>query len=776
MVGGIESSLIFIGVYVYVRMSDQKLCLVTLLWNNQHLPLYHIDAPGIADLEVSSQSTAQPPLQTVDSHHGNNGDYIPLPQQNHQHRKAYSGEHQPSNASQPFVDPAILSFTRPPTQYETSEMRPEKEHPITKTQALPPSPVMIGDSEIPTLRRAVQSWPVAQNFANAHPVSAVPNPATAAGLVAPFDDLGINTGGNVPGTRGVAGIQEQNGQIPMARKEAAPLATPLKYTGKRSRRGGRGKSQKDAEIQAADDYPEPHITSVAPGSKGPVGKGWRQTAFVESAHTVPSNSAKPRSARPPKSRIGKKHKEYQNGWATEDATDIQELGDFDFQSNLSKFDKRRIFDEIRNDDLTPAEARLAHFNRRARPGTNGGKNLHYTENVLDPTPPTDLVWASDSVETDEDHISEEQFSNGRTSSRARSRTSLRPQSSRKSNTIQVPTASSAQFGILNRVQLGSGRTASPLPPQNGPLSASTLTGSSNSASGSLQIVATGKLCPCVSSLQMLEVEQLAVSEFGLTDDIISENAGRGIAEAAVTLATRLRNSSTILVFAGNHRTGARAVTAARHFRNRGYRVSLCILGNDGENELTDGFRKQIDIFKRSGGRVLRWEELSARLAAGDYIPELVVEALFGMHVAFDDLRTDDQATAFEIISWANRSNVNVLSVDIPSGVSATTGLYFTSPCFNCQFRKNRYSPFTTGETTVSQGSRLAIAPNYIICLGAPKAGLLQALISGEGSTWQMAVADVGISQAAWRKYGTRRRHGVEFGTKWVVPLRFHAGP
>ena len=31
-----------------------------------------------------------------------------------------------------------------------------------------------------------------------------------------------------------------------------------------------------------------------------------------------------------------------NGWATEDATDIQDMPEFDFQSNLSKFDKRIV--------------------------------------------------------------------------------------------------------------------------------------------------------------------------------------------------------------------------------------------------------------------------------------------------------------------------------------------------------------------------------------------------------------------------------------------------
>lgn len=49
---------------------------------------------------------------------------------------------------------------------------------------------------------------------------------------------------------------------------------------------------------------------------------------------------------------------------------------------------------------------------------------------------------------------------------------------------------------------------------------------------------------------------------------------------------------------------------------------------------------------------------------------------------------------------------------------------------------------------------------------------MQALGSGEGGSWQLSVADVGISQVVWRKYGTRRRHGVDFGNRWVVPLRY----
>jgi len=49
---------------------------------------------------------------------------------------------------------------------------------------------------------------------------------------------------------------------------------------------------------------------------------------------------------------------------------------------------------------------------------------------------------------------------------------------------------------------------------------------------------------------------------------------------------------------------------------------------------------------------------------------------------------------------------------------------------------------------------------------------MNALLSGEGQSWNISVADIGIPQVVWRKYGTRRRHGIDFGNRWVVPLRY----
>ena len=653
---------------------------------------------------------------------------------------------------QPFVDPAILSFSRP----SQPPLHGQASRPLVNIPAASPSPVMIGESS-----RATQTAPVTMT-AGATRVPAQPQPtntvASAATLTAPFSELELNPAGQFTGGK-------QNGQGTL---DGNNDMAGLKNSGKKGKKGGKPKVQNDIGVQAtgvadANELEQP--PSVAQQKKGFRGKGWRQTAFVEPADEISSPTPRRGRGRNIKTRRARNHTE-ESGWATEDATDIQEMGDFDFASNLSKFDKRRVFDEIRNDDTIPGEERLVSINRRARPGTNGGRNLHYTENVLDPTPPQNLGYISESEESEEDH-----FGSGGNSSRTRSRTSMAPPS-RKGSTILGSSAAS-QFAHMNRGQLTSPRGVSPRP-RKGSTTASPMTRSSTSLGGSLHITTTNRNCPIVTPLQMLEIEQLATSELGLTEDIITENAGRGIAEAAVSLASELPVAARVIVFAGNHRTGSRAVTAARHFRNRGYRVTLCILASDRESEFTDVFRKQVDIFKKAGGRVSRWEQLKTRVSTADNTPGLVVDALFGMHIAFEDLRSDDQATAFEMISWANRRGAEVLSVDIPSGLSANSGAYSLQPSPLTRRVHFANHIHLTGDPMPVQGTHLTVNATYVVCLGAPKTGLVSALAAGEGSGWQVAVADIGISHAAW-KFGTRKRHGVDFGNKWVVPLRYQPG-
>lgn len=589
-----------------------------LMWSGHHLPTYSIEGPDIADLSIETPSKNVPPSHSQ----------YPV-RENQATSSTSAGTVKP----QPFVDPAILSFTKPsfgqPDEHEGScgSRDQVSTDSVLVAEPIPPVP------EDP-MGKAV---------------------AVTAALAEPFSNLELNAG------RASTTLEEvhPDGSIPAQGTAAVNYQAQPKLVGKKSRRGGRSN---------AGTVNGHAVTS----STNPKSKGWRQTAFVEPSH--PDVSQFPPAYKEPtahfsnrrhKKKSRGKYAEDPNGWATEDATDIQEMGDFDFQSNLSKFDKRRIFEQFRNGDTTAEEARLVSFNRRAKPGTNGGKNLHWTENVLDS--PQNTEGEETEEEENDAKLSSEYYSG-----REMSRSSTRAQGSRKGSGVLGQPLVSHQISNVTRTHLTASRTTSPRSGKPS-VSASPMSGPTGVSAASLKLTTTNRSCPTVSPLQALEVEQLAVAELGLTEDIITENAGRGIAEAAVSLLSDDSAAPTMLILTGNHRTGARAVAAARHFRNRGHRVTLCMLGQEHENELLESCRKQLDVFRKIGGRVFRWEELLARLSTSDFSPDLVVDALFGIHIAFDDLRNDDQAAAFEMVSWINRSNVSVLSVDVPSGLSASSG-------------------------------------------------------------------------------------------------------
>lgn len=685
-----------------------------------------------------------------------------------------------SSLTEPFVDPAIVSYGRPEdTNLSTTKVSPPESRPSPPTDY---SSKKVGKNPF-SITHTAESKPTIP-FGTKPKEGALQQTTTHEGvasatLAGPFNDISIQDADDIQHE------EYTNTEAILAPAENGfPAQPPTKPSGRRNRRGTqRGK----AAFTGRDTLGNGQLRSIQPdlirdqqGAK--MVKDWSQAPHTVTASHSENHPSKPPSqlnvpATKRKSRRHMKVREDRNGWATGEASDIQDMGDFDFEGNLSKFDKRKVFEKIRQEDTTADEERLVTFNRvHARLGTDGGKNLHYSENVLDsPKPNGHLAWNNGDSE-DEDEMSESKLSSRRSSRRNLRR---RKTPSRKGSAIQTGdqqlTASSLPLDPLAKARYSStDQAGSPKLPSN-PL-VPRPSGSNDPLKPSLRILPSNRTCPSLTPLQMVELEQLATSELGLTEDMITENAGRGIAETARKLINVQSGTSStndqvmplIFIMAGNHRSGARAIAAGRHLLNHHTRVVVCVLGHEREEHLIESVRRQLVIYRNCGGLTSKPDELVHSLQHLQAPRSLIIDALLGIHASFDDLRMDDQTAYSQLSKWANSAEFSALSIDIPSGLDASSG----KPC------PRSFQPYDTYETTgiPTVETDFVIHADFVLSLGAPKVGLLTALNRTPAhEKWGLFLTDIGINNIAWEKFGTKRSHGVDYGSEWVMSLRYKLG-
>lgn len=607
-------------------------------------------------------------------------------------------------------------------------------------------------------------------------------------------------------------------------------------TGQKKKRRQRKPGTARTSQEDFQEFPAPATKTAGKG------KGWRQTPILQSTSSFqPFSSLKRNGA--------KGRQTLENGWASEDVTDVQEMGDFDFEGSLAKFDKRNLFEHLRKADRIDEADRLVSHNRKPRPkpGTAGGKNLHYSENVLDmpntlPKPPKDRpaskettpndFWnseADDGIPNNGERPSGRETGMGSRQSSRRGEAKVsggrRSQSRRASEMARTgsgPSRVNSGVSHYHRDQsLKGSRSSSRLSSRTATADSKRKQLPTSAAQQGLYLLPSNRRIETVSPLQMLNLENIAHHEIGLTEEIMTENAGRSIAEVTLTAlsdpAIKVRHAGTVdpatgnpppqtvVVLAGNNKSGSRAVAAARHLRNKGINLLLCVVGLErSERDLLEDVRRQVRLYKNLGGRVFTKSDLFEHLRKIS-IPMLtidtprtsllsslarpapvllIVDALLGLAISFEELRSGDQATVYELVEWANRNEAFALAVDVPTGIDPTTG-----------------------KVNVIDGSPLYVRPRYVVAVGAPKRGLLEAMIAadaggkgdGDGgdtalpaagattvagetdampllddavSEWKLYLADMGLGQAVWKKAGTKMRKGLDFDGKWVLEMQY----
>lgn len=157
-------------------------------------------------------------------------------------------------------------------------------------------------------------------------------------------------------------------------------------------------------------------------------------------------------------------------------------------------------------------------------------------------------------------------------------------------------------------------------------------------------------------------------DFELPADLLMENAGRAVADAAHRLAAQ-RGATRIVVVAGLGNNGGDGFVAARHLLDLAD-VHVALIGDVAQ--LPAIARLNAERWSRLGGATVTVrsptdvDALASDL--GRAPPALVVDALFGT-----GLSRPIDGIAGQIIDAIERAHLPVVAVDLPSGLDADTG-------------------------------------------------------------------------------------------------------
>jgi len=166
--------------------------------------------------------------------------------------------------------------------------------------------------------------------------------------------------------------------------------------------------------------------------------------------------------------------------------------------------------------------------------------------------------------------------------------------------------------------------------------------------------------PCVTREQMREVDRIAVDEFGLGILQMMENAGRSLAGNALEMLSD--SGEEVAILAGSGGNGGGGLCCARHLLNHGIGISV-VLSKEPQ-QLRGPAAHQLRTLITAGAAPVKPSAARAAIERAD----VTVDALVGY-----SLEGAPRGRVAELIELSNRLSKLTLSLDLPSGLNATTG-------------------------------------------------------------------------------------------------------
>jgi hydroxyethylthiazole kinase-like uncharacterized protein yjeF len=225
-----------------------------------------------------------------------------------------------------------------------------------------------------------------------------------------------------------------------------------------------------------------------------------------------------------------------------------------------------------------------------------------------------------------------------------------------------------------------------------------------------------------------EVDLCAAKEFAIPTILLMENAARNIADIALDGLEGVE-SPRVLVLCGPGNNGGDGLAAARHLHNAGLTVHVALAFPIGA--ATGDAAINLGIVQRMGLPITRLREDSSALdrLAEKEAPDLLIDALFGTGLS-RPLEGPMKALVEAVNRQAGRG-MDVLSVDLPSGMDADTG-----EALGC-----------------------AVRANVTVTFGGLKAGFLS--LEAQSYLGEVVVVDIGVPRELLERLAARPPHHPE---------------
>lgn len=216
--------------------------------------------------------------------------------------------------------------------------------------------------------------------------------------------------------------------------------------------------------------------------------------------------------------------------------------------------------------------------------------------------------------------------------------------------------------------------------------------------------------PVLTCEQSREVDRVAINEYGLPGVCLMENAGCGAVHVANDMMKKARTQGNPLIIAGGGNNAGDGFVMARGFSRLGYIPTIAMVKP--HSKLTGDAEINFNMLAdEESVKVVDVSEDPERLHDLFHGTSLIVDAMLG--TGFRGEVADNYRKAINTI---NASRIQVLALDVPSGLSGDTGLADKSTV-----RASRTVTFANLKT----GLLLADGPErcgviYIAEIGVPK--------------------------------------------------------